>query len=227
MLLICDFMKTSVIIPVYNSEKTIGKCLDSLMNQTKKPDEIIVVDDRSEDRTSGIVKIFKNVILLEKDHEGPAAARNLGAKKAKGDILLFIDSDCIADKNWVSEMVKPFKRKGTAGVQGIYETKQKGLISRFVQLEIEDRYDRMKKFETLDFVGSYSAGYRKRIFLEFKGFDESFPIASGEDPELFDFLKSLETLKGALKKKGTLILSTDSELFKHLDYRGYSPQEKN
>ncbi|UCC91435.1 MAG: glycosyltransferase [Candidatus Aenigmatarchaeota archaeon] len=177
-------MKISVVIPVYNSEKTIEKCIGSLLNQTRKPDEIIVVDDRSKDRTSEIAKSFKNVTLLEKNHEGPAAARNLGAKKAKGEILLFIDSDCIADKNWVSEMVKPFENKQITGVQGIYKTSQKGLMSRFVQLEIEDRYERMKKFETIDFVGSYSAGYRKRIFLKFKGFDESFPIASGEDPEL-------------------------------------------
>lgn len=174
----------SVVIPAYNGEKTIGKCLDSLLKQTKKPDEIIVVDDGSVDKTKETVKKFKNVTLLEQKHKGPAAARNLGAKKAKGNILLFTDSDCIPDKNWVSEMAKPFQRKEIVGVQGRYMTKQKGLIARFVQFEIEDRYDRMKKREHIDFIGSYSAGYRKKTFLEFKGFDESFPAASGEDPEL-------------------------------------------
>lgn len=182
----------SIIVPVYNGEKTIGECLNSLTNQTKKPDEIIVVDDGSRDKTKDVVRKFKNVILVGQGHKGPASARNLGAKKAKGEILLFTDSDCIPEKNWVSEMTKPFKNKETVGVQGRYKTEQKGLISRFVQLEIEDRYDRMKTFENIDFVGSYSAGYRKRIFLKFGGFDESFPTASGEDPEFSFKLSKFE-----------------------------------
>ncbi len=196
-------MKISVIIPVYNGEKTIEKCLASLLKQTKKPEEVIVVDDGSGDNTAKIVTKIKGVKLIKQNHKGPASARNLGAKEAKGEILLFIDSDCILDKNWVSEMIKPFEDKEIVGVQGIYETKQKGLIARFVHLEIEDRYDRMRKFKTIDFIGSYSAGYRKRTFLEFKGFDESFPIASGEDPEL-SFKLSKAGYKMVLNEKAVV-----------------------
>ncbi|MEE9323673.1 MAG: glycosyltransferase [Candidatus Aenigmarchaeota archaeon] len=174
----------SVIIPVYNGEKTIGECLSLLLKQTKKPEEIMVVDDGSTDNTVEIVKKIKGVKLIKQSHKGPASARNLGAKKAKGDILLFTDADCIPHRDWVSEMARSFENKETVGVQGRYETNQKGLIPRFVQFEIEDRYDRMGKREHIDFIGSYSAGYRKQTFLKFGGFDESFPIASGEDPEL-------------------------------------------
>jgi cellulose synthase/poly-beta-1,6-N-acetylglucosamine synthase-like glycosyltransferase len=174
----------SVIIPVYNGEKVIGSCLESLLKQTLKPDEIIVVDDGSIDKTKDIVKKFRKVKLIEQKHKGPAAARNLGARNAKGDILLFIDADCKADKKWVEEMVKPFKKRDVVGVQGRYKTEQKGLIARFVQCEIEERYERMKKSEYIDFIGSYSAGYRKKIFMDFGGFDESFIMASGEDPDL-------------------------------------------
>jgi glycosyltransferase involved in cell wall biosynthesis len=175
----------SIIIPVYNKEKTIRKCLDSLLNQSySKEYEIIVVDDGSNDRTKEIVEKFERVKLLKQEHKGPASARNLGAKQAKGEIILFTDADCIADKHWAKEMVKPFENPEIVGVQGRYETKQKELIARFSQLEIEDRYERMKTFETIDFIGSYSAGYRKGVFLKSGGFDESFPIASGEDPEL-------------------------------------------
>lgn len=173
----------SVIIPVYNGEKIITKCLDSLSRQTKKPDEIIVVDDGSEDRTRDVVKKFKKIILLEQGHKGPASARNLGAKRAKGEILLFTDADCVPETRWVSEMTESFKSKGLVGVQGRYKTLQKGIIPRFIQLEIEDRYDRMKTFKTIDFIGSYAAGYIKKIFIDAKGFDESFPQASAEDPE--------------------------------------------
>lgn len=174
----------SVIIPVYNGGKTIARCLSALLEQSKKPGEIIVVDDGSKDNTRETVKKFGGVVLLEQEHKGPASARNLGAKKAKGEILLFTDTDCVPDKNWVLEMTEPFKNREIAGVQGRYKTDQKGLIARFVQLEIEDRYDRMRKRENIDFIGSYAAAYRKDILLKFGGFDESFPMASGEDPEI-------------------------------------------
>ncbi len=174
----------SVIVPVYNGEKTIDKCLASLLKQTKKPDEIIVVDDGSKDQTKAVVEKFSGITFLEQEHKGPAAARNTGARKARGDILLFIDSDCIASESWVAEMAKPFENKNISGIQGRYKTEQKDTVARFVQLEIEDRYDRMKKRSYLDFIGSYAAGYRKDIFLEFGGFNETFTMASGEDPEL-------------------------------------------
>lgn len=174
----------SIIIPVHNGEKTIGECIDSLLNQTRKPDEIIVIDDGSEDNTKKILKKIKGIKLLEQGHKGPAAARNLGTRKARGEIVLFTDSDCTPDRNWVSEMMKPFEDKKIVGVQGVYRTRQKDLVARFTQLEIEDRYDRMRKREDIDFIGSYSAGYRRKIFLKFGGFDESFTSASGEDPEL-------------------------------------------
>jgi glycosyltransferase involved in cell wall biosynthesis len=174
----------SVIIPAYNAEKSIGACLSSLQDQVKKPDEIIVVDDGSRDGTALAVSSFKEVDLIKQTHKGPAAARNAGAKKAKGNILLFTDSDCVPDKNWVSEMAKPFENSEVAGVQGRYRTEQRGAMARFVQLEIEDRYDRMRKRKYIDFIGSYSAGYLKDVFIKYGGFDESFPMASGEDPEI-------------------------------------------
>jgi glycosyltransferase involved in cell wall biosynthesis len=174
----------SIIVPVYNGEKTIAKCLESLASQeTKRNYEIIAVDDGSADDTKKIIKKMKKVRLMEQKHKGPAAARNLGAKHAKGSILLFTDSDCIFDANWIKEMTKPFRNKDIAGVQGRYKTRQKSIVARFSQLEIEERYERMSSRKYIDFIGSYSAGYRKDIFLSFNGFDESFPVASGEDPE--------------------------------------------
>ncbi|MCD6590358.1 MAG: glycosyltransferase [Candidatus Aenigmarchaeota archaeon] len=181
----------SVIIPVYNGKETISKTLGSLLNQTyhKNKYEIIIVDDESTDGTPEVVKKYvkkypKLIRFYRQKHKGPAAARNLGAKKAKGEILLFTDADCIPEREWIEEMVKPFKDKEIVGVQGRYRTRQKCLIAKFAQMEIDDRYNRMKKRKYIDFIGTYSAGYRKDIFFKFGGFDESFPVASGEDPEL-------------------------------------------
>jgi len=177
-------MKLSVIVPAYNAEKTIGECLKSLKDQnTKNKYEIIVVDDGSKDDTEKIVRKF-GVELISQKNKGPATARNSGAMAAKGEIIIFVDSDCIASKNWLEEMVNPFTDSKVAGVQGAYLTKQKEILAKYVQLEIEERYDRMKKRKSIDFVGSYSAAYRKKVFDEVNGFDEKFPIASGEDPDL-------------------------------------------
>lgn len=180
-------MKVSVIVPVYNGEKDIANCLKALINQNypKENYEIIVVNDGSTDNTSKVVKKFKKVKLIQQEHKGPASARNLGAKYAKGEILLFTDSDCIPDKNWIKNMVEPFKDKAIVGVSGTYKTLNKeNLIARFVGYEIEERHEKLEKEREIDFIGTYSAGYRRDVFLKFGGFDETFPIASGEDPEL-------------------------------------------
>ncbi|HLC79221.1 MAG TPA: glycosyltransferase [archaeon] len=177
-------MDASIIIPAYNSQKTIKGCIEALQNQIFDGDyEIIVVDDGSTDETAKIAKSSGAKVILQ-SNSGPAKARNAGARKAKCKIFVFTDSDCIAQKNWLSEMLSPFKDPKVVGVQGAYKTEQKSLLARFSQIEIEERYELMKKADQLDWIGSYSAAYRKEDFFEAGGFDESFPKASGEDPEL-------------------------------------------
>jgi len=175
----------SVVIPAYNSKAKITECLVSLKNQSyNKPYEIIVVDDGSTDNTAKEAKKSRDVRVIRQENAGPAKARNTGAKAAKGEIILFTDADCIADPDWISQMLKPFGDKKVVGVQGRYKTRQNGIVPIFTQLEIEQRYEKMKMEKSIDFIGSYSAAYRKDVFLKFNGFDESFPTASGEDPEL-------------------------------------------
>lgn len=106
-------MKVSVIIPIYNEEDTIGKCLESLSQQTYKDLEVIVVDDGSTDETLSKVK---NVKLLKQEHKGPGAARNLGAKESSGEILVFVDADMTFKPDFVERLVEPIisgKTKGT------------------------------------------------------------------------------------------------------------------
>lgn len=108
-------MKISVIIPTYNEEHVIKKCLDSLVKQTYKSFEIIVVDDGSTDNTLDVLSKYKKCQLLKQNHTGPGEARNLGAKKAKGEILVFVDADMTFDKNFLSKLVEPIKKKVTKG----------------------------------------------------------------------------------------------------------------
>jgi|WetSurMetagenome_2_1015567.scaffolds.fasta_scaffold01070_9 glycosyltransferase involved in cell wall biosynthesis len=89
----------SVIIPVYNSENTIERCLLSVLNQTINVDEIIVINDGSSDNTEALVKSFKikhrlnNLVILNQANAGPAAARNRGIIEASGEWIAFLDSD--------------------------------------------------------------------------------------------------------------------------------------
>ena len=208
-------MKVSVIIPAYNAEETIGRCLESMTRQSFKNFEVIVVDDGSKDKTSEIVKGFSKVRLLRQKNAGPAVARNNGAKAAKGEIIIFTDSDCVANSKWLEEMLKPFLYKNVAGVQGTYKSKQKEIIARLIQLEIEQRYVKMMKQKFIDFIGTYSAAYRKSVFVEMNGFDTSFPIASGEDTD-FSFRVSRAGYKMVFNQKAIIFHTHPTSLWKYL-----------
>jgi glycosyltransferase involved in cell wall biosynthesis len=94
-------LKVSIIVPAYNVEEYICECLDSLVNQTLKEVEIIIVDDGSTDGTSVIIdeyaKRYENIRVLHKDNGGQSHARNIGLKMAEGEYILFVDSDDYID----------------------------------------------------------------------------------------------------------------------------------
>lgn len=90
--------KISVIVPIYNVEKTLKKCVDSILNQTYKNPEIILIDDCSQDNSVAIAMDYsaryENVILLRQpENQGVDQARHLGLKNAKGEYIMFVDSD--------------------------------------------------------------------------------------------------------------------------------------
>ena len=89
--------KVSVIVPVYNVEEYLERCLDSLVNQTLKDIEIIIVNDGSTDGSKEIIQKYlnkyKNIVYLEKENGGLSSARNYGIPYAKGEYIGFVDSD--------------------------------------------------------------------------------------------------------------------------------------
>lgn len=178
-------MRVSVVIPTFNGAHRIGRTLRAIQAQSFKGDvEVIVVDDGSRDATAAIVAAFRDVKLLSQPNQGPAAARNHGAKAATGDILLFTDDDCVPEPDWIERMLEPFRDLATAGAKGAYLTRQKELLARFVQAEYEDKYARMARHASIDFIDTYSAAFRREVFLQFGGYDTSFPTACAEDVEL-------------------------------------------
>ena len=103
-------MKISVIIPVYNEEKYIKACLDSLINQSRKADEIIVVDNNCTDKTVTIVRRYEQVTLINEKKQGITPARNTGFNRASGEIISRCDADAILPKDWVEKIEKDFKQ---------------------------------------------------------------------------------------------------------------------
>ncbi|RJQ38906.1 glycosyltransferase [Candidatus Microgenomates bacterium] len=104
----------SVVIPVYNEEKYLSNCFISLKNQTYKNFEVIIVDDGSTDKSHKLIKKY-NFIYLKQKHKGSGAARNLGASKAKGEILVFADADMAFDKNYLINLIKPILNENAIG----------------------------------------------------------------------------------------------------------------
>lgn len=175
----------SVIVPAYNAAATLPSCLAALAAQDYPRDryEVIVVDDGSTDDTAAIAAAA-GVRVIRQANAGPAAARNAGAAVAQGELLLFTDADCAPVPGWIAALVAPLADPQVAGAKGAYLTRQRGVVPRFTQLEYEDRYDRMAGAETIDFVDTYSAAYRRDVFQANRGFDTIFPTASVEDQEL-------------------------------------------
>ncbi len=175
----------SVIVPAYNAARTLAACLEALEQQTmpREQYEIILVDDGSTDDTARIAGRYAGVKVLKlARNRGAAAARNAGIAAAQGELLLFTDADCIPCAEWVAEMVKPFAEQDIAGGKGVYRTKQRALVARFVQLEYESRYARMQARRYIDFVDTYAAAYRREVLMRVGGFDPRIRFV--EDQEL-------------------------------------------
>jgi glycosyltransferase involved in cell wall biosynthesis len=179
-------LKVSVIVPAKDAQVILPDCLQALLNQADwvygRDYEVIVVDDGSTDQTAVIAQ-QTGVRCVSQPNAGPASARNHGARVASGQILAFTDADCIPAAGWLNYLSAAFKDKETIGAKGIYLTRETGWMPRFVQAEYAYKYERMQKLERIDFVDTYSAAYRREIFLAEGGFNEVFPVPSVEDQE--------------------------------------------
>lgn len=97
-------MTISVVIPVFNEEVMIGPCLEHLAAQTLPPDEIVIVDNNCIDATIRVASTYPNVRIITEKRQGIIFARNAGFDAAQGDLILRIDADTRAPKNWIKEM---------------------------------------------------------------------------------------------------------------------------
>jgi len=178
--------KVSIIIPVYNEEKYLDRCLTSLLGQSYMDTEIIVVDDASTDSSKNIIKKYP-VKYFYQNHGGPAKAKNLGAKHATGEILAFADGDMYYDQNYIENLIQPILANQAVGTfsKEVYVANPENIWSQCYNLNLN--LDIHRKVE-LDFPTEF-IGFRtilKREFLKIGGFDN---IGYEEDLSLFPKLK--------------------------------------
>lgn len=156
-------VKISIIVPVYNSDKFLRNCLNSILNQTLREVEIIVINDGSTDRSLNIIEELmmtdNRIVLINKKNEGVSIARNIGINSARGKYILNVDSDDWIEKNYCEEMFKYAE-----------ETKVDMLISDFFSVKNK------KNNYIVDFFNPtgkiYSGSQYLEIFLRdnFKGY---------------------------------------------------------
>jgi len=137
-------MKVSIVIPAYNEEDCIERCIKAVLSQKHKDLEVILVDDGSTDRTVEIARQYP-IKIVKGNHKGNSAAKNFGWKKAKGDVVIFIDADMVIHPNYVSKTLKCYEDKkigGTTHAELLFN-KKPSFIARILYLrkKIGEFYD--------------------------------------------------------------------------------------
>ena len=174
----------SVVIPSHNSSSTLRECLSAVFASDYRRFEVLVVDDASEDGSDEIAKSYPVNLTRLPGNMGAAYARNQGIDKAKGEIVLFLDSDIIIRDDSLSRVMEDFNTNPQVdGVAGIYSkaTRYRGFFSRYKHSVWRYRF-MMGDSQEDSFTTAFLAV--KRQVLKKRRFDEAYKAASIEDIEL-------------------------------------------
>lgn len=173
----------SIIIPVLNSERSIRDCLNAILDQgyPREHYEIIIIDNGSTDKSIEIIKQYPVKLLFEKRAHNSYMARNLGIKQAAGDIIVFLDADCIPQENWMINLITPFVSSDVGVVAGeVFSAKPTNLIQGFYSytnfLQQENKVD-----DGIRALATANIALRKEIFTEIGLFDETFRWGGDND----------------------------------------------
>lgn len=198
-------MKIDVVVPVYNEEKNIERCLDSLLKQDVAANKIIVVNDCSIDKTAEKLRKYKKgkgfEIIDKKKNQGRPKAVNEGINKSKADVIAVTDGDCIIPKNWIKKVQDNFKDKELSAVGGVFEPINKKKPIAVGGYLIEQIFRVLGLFPN-QLSGANSA-YRRDVLKEVGGYPNK---RWGADPYLA--LELIEKNK-KIKTDNKLIIKTE------------------
>lgn len=186
-----DFLIISVIVPVLNAGPYIDNCIKSLICQDFPKDqyEIIIVDNGSKDGTIYKLMVYKlmeygkYITILHEPKKGSYIARNTGINIAKGEIIAFTDSDCIADKNWLKELYKGFASKDIGCVVGsIRPYPGKSLVEIYSRNKDILSQETVLNSRYLPYGQTANVAFRREVFSKIGDFDEK--LMSGGDADI-------------------------------------------
>ncbi len=158
-------MKVSVIITAYNDVATLAEAIESVIDQTSKADEIIVVDDGSSDATSEVAKVYDEVSLLRQKHMGSFSARNNGVMMAANRWIAFLDATQKWDHNKLQRQIA-FHQKNQDEKVSVYSENECCMLNEAL---VKGRVD------------SSSVMLEKRLFDQLGGFDEAFELSEDDE----------------------------------------------
>lgn len=171
----------SYVIGVRNMERTVGRTIESIMNQKYPNKEIIVINDGSDDNTVNVLKKYSiKVITTEKI--GISNARNLGYKNSKGDFIAFTDADCELDPYWTDKILRGFKDNevGLIGGRTIFRINE-SFSSVYRSVEFSKRYKNIEN-RLVFWAGGPGSMFRRKVIDEIGGFKPEW--VHGEDTEI-------------------------------------------
>lgn len=176
----------SVVVPAYKEAKTIEDCLKSIKGQTYKDFEIIVVAG-GDKNTIKKAKRYARVVIDDKCI-GAGYARNLGAKKAKGDILVFTDADGVVPRDWLERYARIFEDEDVVACGGPIRPLNGTLKDRVIYKINQDWLYRATALLGFYQLSGANCAYRRVTFLDVGGFKEDMSMM--EDTELANRIKS-------------------------------------
>jgi glycosyltransferase involved in cell wall biosynthesis len=176
-------MSVTLVIPGRDCAATLGACLEAVAAIAERPNgalaEVLLVDDGSRDETPTIAERHGVTVIAGKG-AGPGAARNLGWRAAKSDLVWFIDADCVAEPDALDLLLPHLDEADVAGVGGSYGImNDHALLARLVHEEIIARHLAMGP--EVDFLATFNVLYRRSVLEALDGFDERYITAEDAD----------------------------------------------
>jgi glycosyltransferase involved in cell wall biosynthesis len=172
----------SVVVPARNCERTISACTNSLLSVDYPPSrrELLVVDNASTDRTPELIH-ETSVRYLYESRRGASAARNRGIASSKGEIVAFVDADCVVSKAWLSQMVAGFEQSGVMGVAGEIVAFPPRTPAERYQAMRNGRWQESALRSSLPFPLTGNVAFRRQTFDRIGLFDPALAQAEDKD----------------------------------------------
>ena len=173
----------SVIVPVRDGERTIATCLDAVLATDYPPDrrEILVVDNGSSDATAAVIQA-RPVRYLHEPERGVSHARNRGIATSRGEILVFVDADCVVDPQWLTELVRPFSDAEVGAVAGDLQHVPPTTPAERQAVRLLGNWQRFAFTSKPAYPITANAAYRRDVLDRIGGFDPHMTRA--QDVEL-------------------------------------------